>query len=166
MSDEFDDEFQTDLQRDSVTVSDKTSERQRSRVTRLASRLYLVSGAPMRAKMLDCLLRPLGSLGLVAVASGAFANLLQRGSDRSASIPFDDLGRYSKDQINELVRFVEQVSPEALQQLGNLVVDSPMGAAAVGASVAMLLLTALRSRGAVPRETGDEVTSQSQSSDQ
>jgi hypothetical protein len=107
--------------------------------------------------MLACLLRPLGSLGLAAVASGAFASLLQRWSFRDAVIPFDDLERYTKDQIGELVRFVEQVSPEALQQLGNVVADNPMGAAAVGASVAMLLLRALRVRGATVRKAGDEV---------
>lgn len=166
MSDEFDDEYQSGLQRGGLTVPDKTGERHRSRVARLASRLYLVSSPPMRARMLDCLLRPLGSLGLVAVASGAFASLLHRGSDRSAGVPLDDLGRYSKDQIVELVRFVEQVSPEALQQLDNLVVDSPMGAAAVGASVAMLLLKAMRGRGAVRRETGDEGTSRTQATGQ
>jgi hypothetical protein len=116
--------------------------------------------------MLACLLRPLGSLGLAAVASGAFASLLQRWNVRDPVIALDDLERYSRDQIGELVRFVEQVSPEALQQLGNLVADNPMGAAAVGASVAMLLLRALRGRGQVTRETGDEVTSQRQTSDQ
>lgn len=165
MSDEFDDVFEIDLLHSSTTASGMTSERRRSRVARLASRLYSVSGAPMRAKMLDCLLRPLGSLGLVAVASGAFANLLYRRSDRGAGIPVDDLGRYSTDQIVDLVRFVEQVSPEALQQLGNLVADSPMGAAAVGASVAMLLLRALRGRGADHNKAGHEPSSQRESID-
>ena len=166
MSDEFDDELQIDVLRYSPTAATRAAERQRSRVARLASRLYSVSGPPMRVRMLACLLRPLGSLGLAAVASGAFASLLQRWNVRDPVIALDDLERYSRDQIGELVRFVEQVSPEALQQLGNLVADNPMGAAAVGASVAMLLLRALRGRGQVTRETGDEVTSQRQTSDQ
>ena len=156
MSDEFDDTFHTDPLRYRMTASGKASERQRSRVARLASRLYAVSGAAMQAKMLDCLLRPLGSLGLVAVASGAFASLLQRGSNRDPGVQLDDLGRFSKDQIVELVRFVEQVSPEAVQQLGSLIADSPMGVPAVGASVAMLLLRALRGRESNVREAGDE----------
>lgn len=166
MSDEFDDELQIDVLRYSPTAATRAAERQRSRVARLASGLYSESGAPMRARMLACLLRPLGSLGLAAVASGAFASLLQRWNFRDAVIPFDDLERYTKDQIGELVRFVEQVSPEALQQLGNIVADNPMGAAAVGSSVAMLLLRALRGRGAVVRETDDDGTSQRRTSDQ
>lgn len=166
MSDEFDDELQIGVLRYSPTAATMAAERQRTRVARLASRLYSVSGAPMRARMLACLLRPLGSLGLAAVASGAFASLLQRWSFGDAVIPFDDLERYTKDQIGELVRFVEQVSPEALQQLGNVVADNPMGAAAVGASVAMLLLRALRGRGVVVRDAGDEVISQRRTSDQ
>lgn len=164
MSDEFDDEVQIDVLRYSPTAATRAAQRQRSRVARLASRLYSVSGAPMRARMLACLIRPLGPLGLVAVASGAFASLLQRWSLRDADIPFDGLERYSKDQIVELVRFVEQVSPEALQQLGNIVADNPMGAAAIGASLTMLLLRALRGRRAVIRETRDEATSPRQSS--
>jgi hypothetical protein len=147
MSDEFDDAFEIDLLHHSPKAADQAAERRRSRVARLASRLYAVSAAPLRAEMLACLLRPLGSLGLVAVASGAFASLLQRGSRPGAGLALDDLGHYSKDQIMELVHFVEQVSPEALQQLGNVIADSPMGAAAVGASLAMLLLRALHGRG-------------------
>jgi hypothetical protein len=147
MSDEFDDAFEIDLLHLSPNAADQAAERRRSRVARLASRLYAVSGAPLRAEMLACLLRPLGLLGKAAVASGAFASLLQHGSHPGAGLSFDDLGQYSRDQIVELVRFVEQVSPEALQQLGNVIADSPMGAAAVGASVAMLLLRALRGRG-------------------
>ena len=152
MSDEFDDEVQIDVLRYSPTVATRAAERQRSRVARLASRLYSASGAPMRARMLACLIRPLGPLGLAAVASGAFASLIQRWSVRDADVPLDGLERYySKDQIVELVRFVEQVSPEALQQLGGIVADNPLGAAAVGASLTMVLLRVLRGRRAVSR---------------
>lgn len=94
--------------------------------------------------MLACLVRPLGSLGLVAVASGAFASFLHRGSERGAGIPLDDLGRYSNDQIFELARFVEQVSPEAIQQVASLLADSPVGVAAFTAAAAMLLVRAVR----------------------
>lgn len=165
MSDEYDDAFEDELLRHSPMAVDGTNERERSRVARLASRLYSASGAPMQAKILTCLLRPLGSLGLVAVASGAFASLVWRGSDRSAGIRLDDLGRYSRNQIVELVSFVEQVSPEAVQQLGNLIVDSPIGLAAFSASVAMLLLRALRVRGSGVGEAGDYVASRRESND-
>ena len=70
---------------------------------------------------------------------GAFASFLHRGGDRGAGILLEDVGRYSNDQILELARFVEQVSPEALQQLGSLISANPVETAAFGVSAALLL---------------------------
>jgi len=102
--------------------------------------------------MLACLVRPLGSLGLVAVASGAFARFLHRGSEARAAIPIEELHRYSTDQIFELARFVEQVSPDAIQQIADLLADNPVGVSAFGAAAAMLLVRAVRGSG--PKSSG------------
>src|SRR5512139_112840 len=53
------------------------SVRYRFVVASLISRAYRTASALLRADILSCLLRPLGLLSLVAVASGAFARLLQ-----------------------------------------------------------------------------------------
>ncbi len=103
------------------------------------SRLYRSAAEPVRASMLRCLIRPLGPLGLAAIASGAFADVLRRSGERSLDIPLDSLGRYSNDQVVELVQFVQQVSPEAIQQVTSLFADAPMGSAAFSAAVALLL---------------------------
>ena len=106
---------------------------------------------PMRlcAKMLAGMLRPLGPLGLVGIAAGAFASFLHRGTNEGVRVALDDVGRYTSDQIFELARFIEQVSPEALQQVESLVADNPVGIAAFSVSVAMLLLRSLRGTAAV-----------------
>lgn len=148
MTDEFDEALEAERLRRQVrrgTVRDRA----RSRVARLVSRVYGAAGAPLRASMLACLVRPLGALGLVAVASGAFARHLRQGGDSGAGLSLDDLGRYSNDQIFELARFVEQVSPDAIRQLALLLADNPVGAAAFSATAAMWLLRAVRGPGAL-----------------
>jgi hypothetical protein len=124
---------------------DRTVDRKvRPPVARLVSRLYGAASAPLRTRILICLVRPLGSLGLAAVASGAFAQLLYRGREAGPGISIGDLAGYSNDQIFELARFVEQVSPDAIGQVAGLLADNPVGASAFSAAVAMLLVRAVR----------------------
>ena len=124
---------------------------ERSRAARLASRLYAGAGAVQRSRIVATLLRPLGTLAIVAVASGAFAGRLGRGSGPSA----DELASFTNDQIFELARFVEQVSPDALHQAARTIADKPMGMSSLGTAAAVLLAAAMRHRlraqGAAPR---------------
>ena len=55
-----------------------------------------------------------------------------------------DVARFSNDQMIELARFVEQVSPDALQEFARLFTERPVGLAAFSASAALLLMQALR----------------------
>lgn len=111
----------------------------RTAAARLVSRVYRGASAPLRADMLACLLRPLGTLSLVAVASGAFAGLLQRGGAVPDSVSLDDVSRYSSDQIRELALFVHEVDPAAIQHIGNLLSHHPMTVTALSASALVLL---------------------------
>ncbi|MEO8525933.1 MAG: hypothetical protein ABI460_14505 [Caldimonas sp.] len=79
----------------------------------------------------------------MAVAAGAFARLLLVGGSSGLTVAVEEAARFSGDQIFELARFVEQVSPEALQQFARLIAARPLGAAAFSASAAVLLLKAL-----------------------
>jgi hypothetical protein len=108
---------------------------------RLVSRIYRYANAPLRAEMLACLLRPLGTLSLVAVASGAFATLLQRdgGAPVTIPIPMAMAARYSSEQILELTLFVHEVNPSALEQLTALLSVGATGAVALSASALVLL---------------------------
>jgi hypothetical protein len=95
-----------------------------------------------RSRIVATLCRPLGPLALVAVASGAFAGLLNRASVLGTTLQIDGLADFTRDQVFELARFVEQVSPEALQQMAGAVVENPFGVSALGAAAAVLLATA------------------------
>jgi hypothetical protein len=144
MSDEFDDAFDAEVLRHHATALAPVAARAPNLAARLVSRMYTRASAPLRAAMLACLLGPLSPLGLVAVASGAFAGFLHRGGDRGPWVMLDDVGRFSTDQIFELARFVEQVSPDALQQVAGLVSENPVGTVAFSTSVALLLLRCVR----------------------
>jgi len=120
---------------------------QRWRAARLASRLYAGAGAVQRSWIVATLLKPLGPLALVAVASGAFAGLLDRVNALGATLPIDELGHFTREQVYELARFVEQVSPETLQQVAGAVTENPFGVSAIGAAAAVLLAMGLRSPG-------------------
>ncbi len=117
---------------------------ERSRAARLASRLYAGAGAAQRRRILATLLRPLGPLALVAVASGAFGGLLHRINALGAALPLEELGDFTREQVFELARFVEQVSPDALQQVAGGIADNPLGVSSLGAAAAVLLATTVR----------------------
>jgi len=126
--------------------------KERTRAARLASRLYAGAGAVQRSRIVATLLRPLGPLALVAVASGAFAGLLNRASTLGSALPIDELGHFTREQVFELARFVEQVSPDALQQVAGAIAENPFGVSAFGAAAAVLLATAVHARGAPGQE--------------
>ncbi len=120
-----------------------------SRAARLASRLYAGAGAVQRSRIVATLLRPLGPLALVAVASGAFAGLLNRAGALGSALPMDELGAFTREQVFELARFVEQVSPQALRQVAGTIAENPLGVSALGAAAAALLAGAVRPRDAL-----------------
>lgn len=121
-------------------------------VPRLISRIYAASDTPLRVRVLQRLLDPLGTLGLAAIAAGAFAGFLQRRSAEGFRVSIDDASRFSSDQIAELVSFVGQVSPEALQSIVSTFADNPVGITAFSASAIVLLLRASRRTGQADEE--------------
>ena len=149
MLDEFDDPM---FPMDSIsavprTVSSETAVTRRSApVARLVCRIYGAAPPTLRTKLVSCLVRPLGTLGMVGVAAGAFGVLLYRGGSESARAAMGDVARFSNDQMFELVRFVEQVSPDSLQEFAGLFTEHSVGMAAFSASAALLLMRALRQR--------------------
>lgn len=143
MPDEFDEDFEHEgpprpVARGALAIDGRPP------IARLVARLYGTADMPLRARMLACLSRPLGSLGLAGVASGAFAALLFRRGEPEGLAAMRELADFSSDQVFELARFVEQVSPDAIQQLTGLLADNPISASAFTASVVMLLVRAVR----------------------
>jgi hypothetical protein len=92
---------------------------------------------------LNHLLRPVGPLALVAVATGAFASLLPHGRWSGAHAQLDDVLRIRAEQVLDLTRYVQQKSPEMLLRLPEIIASSPV---ALGTLSGVLLLAALRTR--------------------
>lgn len=110
-------------------------------LSQLLSDVYLESAPPLRARLLECMLKPIRPLGLVAVAAGAFGGFLHRESWGSLSISIEEAVRYSADQVFELARYVEQFQPEAFQQVAGMLADNPVCLKTLSGA---LLLMALR----------------------
>lgn len=107
--------------------------------SRLVARLFTVAGVPLRARLLRCLMRPLGTLGAAGVAAGAFVAFVDhRGSE--AAIDADAVSQLSSQQIYELAHFVEQVDPQALQQFVSLASSNSLAMATTFSAAALLLL--------------------------
>ena len=128
-------------------------------IARVVSRVYSAANDAIRADMLVHLLRPLGLLGLVAVASGAFARLMRRDGIVPDTISAEDVVRYSSEQVRELKLFVHEVNPDALQPLVEQLVQNTMGVAALSTAALVLLLRSSRrspavlSKAALPAES-------------
>jgi hypothetical protein len=132
--------------RDVGSRPDKTSRGDSS--ARLVGRLYGASDRAMRAKLLACLLWPLSPLGRAAVAAGVFAKFVAADGVESILAAMDEATRFSNDQVAELARFAQQVSPQVLDRFVQLVTDNRIGTTGFGiAAAALLLKTLSQSRG-------------------
>ena len=145
MSDEFD---------DAVDALPGTPAPARRRSARLIERLYGSANLALRTRFVACLIRPLSPLGLAAIGAGAFTILLSRRGAGGISVAVADVAQFSKEQIAELVRFVEQVSPEAIAQVAAMVADNPVGVGTFTASVGVLLALELRGASAARGRSG------------
>lgn len=87
------------------------------RTAELVCELYADAPPAQRAWLIERLLRPVGPLALAAIAGGAFAHLMYRLRPGAPSIPARDTARIGAAQVFELVRYVEQSSPDALQRV-------------------------------------------------
>jgi hypothetical protein len=149
MLDEFDDPMRPAPVLAPRDAAPDATPRHRFAAARLVSRVYRTANEALRADMLACLLRPLGTLSLVAVASGAFARMLQSSGTAPDRVRVDEAAQYSSDQILELAVFVQEASPDAMQQVAALLAQHPMSATALSASALLVLYRKLR---AVPAD--------------
>jgi hypothetical protein len=113
-------------------------------IAELVAQVYRGARPPLRKRLLECLLRPVGPLGLVAIAAGAFGAILQRGGYRELAVTPEDASRISPEQMLELARYVEQANPESLLQIAPIVSDQAAHMAGMAGIAASLLLVALQ----------------------
>jgi hypothetical protein len=140
VSDAFDDEFRLGrITADRQAQVARENESARN-IPELVSAVYDEAPPLLRAQLLECLVRPLGPLALVAIAAGAFGHLFYRLRRDAAPISPDDVSRITSEQVLELTRYVEQCSPDVLPHIGALITSCPIDAVAMRGTP---LLTAL-----------------------
>lgn len=111
----------------------------RLQAPRLVARLYTASNQALRVQLLNCLLRPLGLLGAVGAAAGAFSAFVLRRGGQEVMVRAEELNQITTEQVLELARFAEQVNPDVLRQVADLVSQQHMGMATFTATALVLL---------------------------
>jgi hypothetical protein len=99
-----------------------------------------------RVRVLRRLLMSVGPMALAVLGSGAFAKFVVEARWPRMSISLDDAARITSSQMFELVRYVEQSNPQALQQVMAFLARDAASMAAVGASVALVATRHLANR--------------------
>lgn len=99
-----------------------------------------------RAQLIETLMRPMGALGLVAVANGVFAAVRHRHGWERLQVTLDDTARISADQVLELSAYLQQAAPEVFRQVAELVSSQPAVAGGLSAILLMQVLRVTRKR--------------------
>ena len=113
-------------------------------IPHLLAQLYGEAPEKLRPKLLEFLLRPVGPLAIVTIASGAFAHLLYRLRFNGVPVSLDDAARITSNHVLQLARYVEQCSPHALMRIGSLISTSPICLATMSGSALLVALSAWR----------------------
>jgi hypothetical protein len=93
-----------------------------------------------RVRMLRRLLLPVGPMALTVLGGGAFAKYAAQARWPRMSISFDDAARVTSAQVYELVRYVQQSNPAVLYQALAFLARDATAMAALGASVAAIVI--------------------------
>jgi hypothetical protein len=103
----------------------------------LLGRVYAEAPAPLKSRLLEHLLKPLGLLSLAAVCNGAFANLAL---NRNWAIQPELAQKVDSEQVMALAAYVQQVSVQAVTGLSQVLTSSPLLQGSVAASALVALL--------------------------
>jgi hypothetical protein len=116
-------------------------------VAQLVGQIYEAAPAPLRCRMLEHLMQPLGALSLVAVANGVFAKLWFQSGWHALNVRPDDTRVISAGDVIKLADFVQQSSAEVIDGLTQLLSSSPI--MACSAATVLLVTTRLAQRAKV-----------------
>ena len=106
----------------------------------------------LRVRVLRRLLLPVGPMALTVLGGGVFAKYAAQARWPRMAVSLEDAARVTSGQVFELVRYVEQANPHVLQQVMVVLSRDTTTMAAVGASVAAIVMQHLSSRKPVGRD--------------
>ena len=117
---------------------------------KLLAEFYRECAIPLRVRILECLLKPVGPLALATIATGVFRRYLQRPEVGSINVSLDDAMHISSTHVFELARFSEQCQPGLFEQVRNLMLQNPVCLKTLSAVLLLRVIqTQLRRRRAV-----------------
>lgn len=93
-----------------------------------------------RVRILRRLLMPAGPLALAVLGGGAFVKFVGQARWPRMSISLEDAARLTSSQVFELVRYVEQSNPQALQQVLVVLSRDAATMTAAGATFAAIVI--------------------------
>ena len=135
---------------DALSASGASAE---ANVPVLVAALYDEAPAPLRQRLVNHLLGPVGPLALVVLAAGAFARLLPTDRWSSAQVQLEDVLNIRPDQVLDLAQYVEQKAPEMLWQLPDVLASSPLLLGTLSGALLLIALRARRPSATTPRRT-------------
>jgi hypothetical protein len=100
----------------------------------------------LRARVLRRLLLPVGPLALAVIGGGAFAKYVGQARWVRLSVSLEDAASVTARQVIELARYVEQSNPAVLQQVLVVLARDTTTMAALGASLAAIIVERLSRR--------------------
>lgn len=122
-------------------------------IPELVADVYEHAPAVERAHLLEQLLQPVGVLSLVGVAGGVFANIRFRSGWQDMHVRLEDIQGVRGDQIVALVRHVQQISTEAVDELAQMLTASPLLCSSAAAALLVTLLVQRASMSGRPLTT-------------
>jgi hypothetical protein len=118
----------------------------------VVARAFALTSSTSRARVLSRLLAAVGPLALAVLGGGAFVKYLRQGSLSGIAVSVEDAARATSSQVFELTRYVQQSSPEVVEQVLAMLARDSTTTAALGASVVAFAISRLLQRGGPPTE--------------
>ena len=101
-----------------------------------------------RVRVLRCLLRPVGPMALAVLGGGVFAKYIAQARWPRIPVSLEDAAQITSSQVYELVRYIEQSNPVAMQQALAVLSRDAAAMAVIGGSVAAIVMQHVTSRSA------------------
>ena len=99
-----------------------------------------------RVRVLRCLLQPVGPMALAVLGGGVFAKYIVQARWPRISVSLEDAARVTSGQVYELVRYIEQSNPLAVQQVLGVLARDTATMAALGGSLAAIVMQQVAGR--------------------
>ena len=114
---------------------------------KLIGEVYEFAPPNLRARILEHLMRPLGILGLVAIANGVFVSIRLRSGLANPRVGPEEVSAIEPGDVVKLADWAQQVSGDAINGLSQLVATSPgLTKSAAAAMLVSLLMQQAKSQ--------------------